>query len=902
MSDTIQKSVPLNVMFRFRKLIATFVILGAFFSYYNIFLLDSTLENLKFSLEQTAEAYDIENANGLDIILSQATTKEVVPAKINVFDIGNLEYAKNIVDTGKNFNQLKSMTLALLTVIKEKEKQRGFVLTMLDRINHPLRKGVFNLAYLPRSAFKPKLANAQTVDEAMSPAFLGKIREIETETDLEQAVLGYEKLASEYAESDKIALIKLRLAYTYQRLGKYDEAKGLYKEIVKRYYPAREAKIAIVVLGNLKENYSLIEEANDLIMQSETVSANDIETRQEILYKVGIIYTKLLDLEEARKFFRRTISADPLSEIAVKSQFNIAWILKEQHKTEESLAEFSHLIATKADNNLILSSRYQVADIMHSEGKYQESIDALLKLADDYKNESVAALALYQAGASYMYDLNDETKAKEIFAKLTRLYPNSSYSKYLAPEKSAMGTFITYVIPRATRVILWRVAGLYTLSGLSGELAKAEAVFKEPGLNVAVNDWCVEEFPDTIGDIYYDMKGVEIELTEKGVSMSGNITFGRWSLRANGEFKLELTKTDGIRVVVTKAYLSKIPIAPILLNSALTKTTLLINKYFPVIITDIKAKDGELSISGYGSKRILERIKTSTKNRLAAETTVENIKDHDEERRIYALFKERFPASDFTPIPRYDTEELFQDFFTRMYLYLGFKLMETVKDSKLDYQRSIRTLGRLTLVEDRFRVNYTQEEINGSINKFISNEFPWLMNKKFLFDVIGLQLHFKNNGEIKFESNLGLGYSQKFPMEPVRVNVNGTFILEIDKKSMLPMLIFSDVSLNGEYYPREKLNTVTLNTFNLLKDAHIPLKMEEMKVYEGGIILKGRAPRDYSARIFNDPYLFAIFHVRDWDLGMAGIERMKEPLSRDYELYRGATWEKSGYDFGRVKE
>ena len=59
-------------------------------------------------------------------------------------------------------------------------------------------------------------------------------------------------------------------------------------------------------------------------------------------------------------------------------------------------------------------------------------------------------------------------------------------------------------------------------------------------------------------------------------------------------------------------------------------------------------------------------------------------------------------------------------------------------------------------------------------------------------------------------------------------------------------------------------------------------------------MLKGKAPKNYSTRLFSDPYLFVIFHVRGWDLGLAGIERLREPVSLEYEDYRGRVWKKGG--------
>ena len=137
-------------------------------------------------------------------------------------------------------------------------------------------------------------------------------------------------------------------------------------------------------------------------------------------------------------------------------------------------------------------------------------------------------------------------------------------------------------------------------------------------------------------------------------------------------------------------------------------------------------------------------------------------------------------------------------------------------------------------------------------------------------------------------------------MEAERVHVKATILLEIDKESKLPKIVFKKVSLNGKPFPVEKLNLITLTGLNLLKDAHIPFKLDKVNIYEGGIMLQGTAPRAYTERLFSDPYLFVIFHVREWDIGLAGASRLREPLAAEYETYRGMQWEKGGYGHAGV--
>ena len=879
----------LTTLYRFRKLIAAFVIVIGFFSFYNLFLIDRTLENLSFALEQTAAAYDIEGAAGLELVLTQPAVQEISPIALNSLNFSNLEFAKSSITTGKNYRQLDYAATALRALIGSKEKDRGIVLAVLDKINRPVRKGFIYLAYLPRYLLRPRLAEAQS--EKAPVTLLERAKVFEKENALESLALTYEEFISSYPQNKETSLVMLRLGYTYHRLGKYDKARKTYKITINRYFPDKNAKVAQILLDSLKQKDSLLKEINRLLIESNEAAQSSVGEKQDIFYKLGIVYAGLFNFEDSARFFKRAYEANPTSDSAIKSQFNMAWMHKNQFKLEKSTEEFAKIKEEKPESGLVLDSRYQMADILHAEGKYEESIGVYEKMAKDYTDAPVAALCLFQIGASYMYDLNDTEKGEEIFGKLIREYPDSAYAKYLAPD-NPVGMFIIYLVPRATRIVAWRASGLLCLSGFSGELVTFKAKAEQAGLNNAFNDWLRTELPDTVGNLWVDVKGTEITLEKGKAAGSGQITMGKFNVAAEAEGHLKISEEGGMLLVLTKAILGKIPIPPILLNRTVNGIMLIARKYFPVTLTRISFDEGEVNIEGFGSKRILERIKSSTKKLLGVTIELEDIKDPDRQKEMYGLYKEKFPESEFSPAPVYDTESLFLDFFTRMSFFSSFVLLEAVKDSKLDYERSIRTLGRLMLKEAKFGVTYKESDINVSLGRYISTEFPWLINDEFLFDVKGLEIDFKENGEIRLNGTFKLGHG-KMPIKAETVSLNGIFSIAIDKKTRLPHLLFKEVYLNGKSYPAEKLNLVTSRSLGMLKDANVPIKMDRIDVTEGGVTLKGKGARDFTNRLFKDPYIFVIFQIRQWDLPVAGIERL-DRVELDGAYWRGRGREELG--------
>jgi len=861
----------LAAILRFKKLIFLIGSLTLFLAFYNLFLVDRALEDLRFSLEQTAQAYSIGDLDGLDMIMTKSLAEEMPYYKINARNITNLEYAKNIVMTGTNFRQMDNAKVALKSVIDKKEEKRGIILSLLDSLNRPIRKNMGKLARLYSIMVRPPKAAAPFVKINL----FEKIAALEKERDLKKAIEGYKNIIGSYPGNEKIPLARLRLAYTYQRLSQNDAALKEYKGIIADYPDQQEAEIARAYAAGLKEKDKLLKEVDLLIVKYNALPKAQIDEKQQMAYDIGRYYTRLLNLQDAIKFFKRAADLNPSSDIAIKSLLASAWLYKQQNDFEKSAGTLEKIAEENPDNALINDVYYQIADTYHYQGKYEQSIELLKKLAQTYKKEDpeLASLYLFQAGASYMYDLNDVEKGEEVFGQLTKEYPASPYTKYLSPGNPA-GVFITYLVPRATRVLAWRALGLLCTSGYTGELCKFRAAVKEAGFNTGFNDWLREELPHTVGNIYVVIKGQKTEFGKDKATSQGLITMGKFTVEGRTEWKFVISKGKILNVVILKAFLEGIPILPILINSALTGMEMIVEKNVPVEITNLSMNQGDITIEGIGARGMLDILKKSTKKLFMANFEIEDIKDIEEAVKIQASFRKKFPEADFTSFIKNDDDSLFLDFFTRISLFLSFRILETVKDTKFDYQRSIQTLGQIKVKRDNFKVDLKESRIKAELSRYVKHEFPWLIDKNFLIDIKGMDLDFKDSGDISFDMSVSLGHGGLASL-PNNLKIKGVMVFEIDKESGIPKWVFKEAALNDKPFPVEKLNLVAARCFNILKDDRIPVMLEEVRPYDGGIIFKGKGARDFTARAFSASNIFAIFQTSKGDLDVAGIERIK---------------------------
>ncbi|MFH1753641.1 MAG: tetratricopeptide repeat protein [Candidatus Omnitrophota bacterium] len=869
---------------RYYRLLSSFILLVIFFSVYNVFLIDRTLESMKFSLDEAAQAYSIDDLDGLDVLVSDAVMEEIEPHEINSIAMGNLEYTQRVLTSAKGYKQIKDMRRALDIAIKNTEEERGPILTFLDKINGYIQMGIYALSNLIKPSDQGEPIETQELAKEDIELY-NKAKEFELQSKLQEAAEYYGDFIQRCPKYEKIALVKLRTAYTYQKLGQENKAQSLYRDIIKNHPLAREADISRMQLYKISRTNIYRTSIGDLLIKASELPESEKETRQEIYYNIGMLYTKLYNSIEARKFYRRSHELQPDSEMAYKSRFNSAWLEKTNYNLEESADEFLKLAQENAPEGIAVDARHQVANIYQQEGKYEEAIEIYTDLAEEYKDEKISSFFLFQAGASYMYDLNDQDKAEEVFSKLKKEYPSSPYGEFTSMDTSA-GLFLTFIVPRTMRIIAWRESGLMAISGFAGEIAKFKFTMKEEKFDKGIRDWAISEFPDEIGNIKFDLKETDFTFTKDKARATGIITMGKFEVEGESEGYLKKTEDDSIRLVITKAVLENIPIPPIFINMALSGIFIIIDKYFPVQITKVSMEEGAISVEGYGGERIVRSIAKVTGNVFGADVTINDILQHDEREKLYEYYEEKFPWSSFAESSyEEDVNDAFYDFLTRMVLYSGFKMLETVKDSKLDYHRSIRTFGKLDIKKDKFQVRYTEEMVNTSMNIYTMKEFPWLVGGEYLFDVKGLEFKFNQGGSIDINGYISIGRGIAYINDASNLRVKGRMRFEIEDESKLPYAVFEELTLNRRPFPVEKVNILSKTCLEMLKDGHIPLELEEIKVSEGEIMLKGEGAEDLTSRIFSQPHLFVIFHIREWDLHIAGIQKIRP---QDYNM--GNRW------------
>lgn len=389
------KKIPLFIK-KIYKIPVTLITVVAFFFFYNIYLVDHSLVNLRVSLGRAAEAKTIEDLREITPLLKTPILKEV--SKLTIFPriLVSLEITENIAGTAKSQVQIEDIKLYLQSIIKEKEKERGVILSLLDNLS----ARIFGHRVKPS---KEKL-------EARAKALLRKIEFIKDKTLLQKAYYDLGNIYLEIpdihkAEDAFVRAIQLdpkseggikarfNLAWTYKFAGDYDKAISKFDELVKEF---PEMKIGIT------SGYQVA----------------------DALYRKG-------EYETARDKYAQLTFAHPKFEVSDLGLFQAAYIsfydLNDRETASKYISELKKRYPQgEAVDQLVLKLQESMVTEFHIQGynlleekRYREAIEIFKKAIRVFPSDSTSFIGM---GLGF-YFLNEKSEAIEKARKALQLSP-----------------------------------------------------------------------------------------------------------------------------------------------------------------------------------------------------------------------------------------------------------------------------------------------------------------------------------------------------------------------------------------------------------------------------------------------------------------------------------------------
>lgn len=580
---------------RFYLFILFFLSVIIFFLSYNTYLIDRSLENLKFSLDTMAQADDLISGKDVGMLLDYSLIKEVSSNKLTLDDLAKFEYIDSVLRQGGFARRVEDIRFILKEAVEKKIKDRA-LLGHADRANEVALSALNKLTGKRRHPAPVKVKSK--IDEIKLEA----ARNAENNWDFARAAKLYEELARDYPAYEGRGLLKLRGAYCYDRLHQYKKAELIYKEVYAQTKIDLERELAKRLITALGDTYNLMKKKSKL-----AILIKELKTKEELqegYLRLGLMNLELFDFKEAIASLSDAVSQDPGSPTAFRAKFMMAWAYKFKSELERSRVTFEELSGNKDAGSSFMFSKYELADLYRRQGDYEEAVARYDDLVEGYDKEPFAPLVQFQLGCTYLYDLNDIESAAAAFNKLKEKYPDSSYVldglNYLKEFEARAGdlnriasmyllTYLEKVLPSMSADIVKKITSIGSSLGSPGSQVEGEYD------NRRLSNFIADKFSDIMPEVLSDLA---IEIHKDSIDMTA--LFKMRELSHNVRFSFAL-KNDANRLALSIRSVSvedaTIPLAVAKETIAIANTALH-DASFPLVLDELTLEEGRLSFRG----------------------------------------------------------------------------------------------------------------------------------------------------------------------------------------------------------------------------------------------------------------------------------------------------------------
>lgn len=347
----------------------------AFFVFYNNYLVDRSLVNLQKALILASEAKSVEDFEKIRPLLRIPLFIEVSKTVISGKSLAALGMIENIINTAKSSEQAEDIKLYLKTMIGEKEKQRGWLLSGLDRLNQNIYQPIVdtdrNRLLAKARGLSSKISSAN--DPVIRQSLYYDLGNVYAELgDLDSAESSYLKCSQINSQNPLGIKAIFNLAWLCKDLRQFEKAFAYFNMVVDLYRESPlslDTRFQVADLWFKKGEYrKSAVEFGSLAEDNPEFSLADIA-----LYQAGYIsFYNLNDKSNAITYFNK---------------------LEEQHPKAPAVQNVMvYVRPAVAKDYRIIGFR------MLREGRYEEAVDNFIRAVTvaplDYRSYSGMALGL----------------------------------------------------------------------------------------------------------------------------------------------------------------------------------------------------------------------------------------------------------------------------------------------------------------------------------------------------------------------------------------------------------------------------------------------------------------------------------------------------------------------------
>jgi TolA-binding protein len=156
------------------------------------------------------------------------------------------------------------------------------------------------------------------------------------------------------------------------------------------------------------------------------------EQSASAILALASIYKDEGDWDKARQLYQQVINEYLETQSGIMAPLQVARYYKSRAMNQEAEAAYGQAINTyktvireKYDEPYSAAALEQLMNVYSDLGKWEEALEYLHKIANEYPDSPLALQAMLITGTIYEVQLNDRDKAFEIYSEMVEKYPQS---------------------------------------------------------------------------------------------------------------------------------------------------------------------------------------------------------------------------------------------------------------------------------------------------------------------------------------------------------------------------------------------------------------------------------------------------------------------------------------------
>jgi TolA-binding protein len=240
-----------------------------------------------------------------------------------------------------------------------------------------------------------------------------------------QAIESWDKLATDYPESDLAIEGLYNIGDIYFRADHFAEADSIYHLIIRRYAGHSIAVESALKLAQTAYNAGDYEGA---ITRYQTFldSFPDHQKNKEALEGIQLSYYQLGQLDQASETLQKVVDQTANADLAIDARYRIAVNHYQDKKYQTAIEEFKEILTLYPNSSYAVDAQFALSKCYIAEGDYKGASAELQRFVQYFPQSPQIPEAYFLLGVGY-YQLESYLSAIDYFNEVTSKYPDSDY-------------------------------------------------------------------------------------------------------------------------------------------------------------------------------------------------------------------------------------------------------------------------------------------------------------------------------------------------------------------------------------------------------------------------------------------------------------------------------------------